>query len=435
MKKILLYAELVFVLVLAGIALLLASQAKAAYLPGNELGLPTRNVIITETELAATSTAGPLIENLNIDNINQADVNSANTNPALETNPNGLNFKAEVIEIIAQEKNVREDGSIFYQQNLRLKALTGERKGEEFVYEGISEIEVASSDLYEVGDKVYVDLFTEPSGLEVAYVVGVVRSGAIYLLIFVFTLAVVAVGRLKGLRALLSLVLSFFIILYFILPQILNGRDPFLISLLGGLFIMTTIIYLTEGWKKKSHLAILSVFLSLTFTLILSIIFTKLTRLTGLAQEEAVFLIGIGQVEINFRGLLLAGMIIGAIGVLDDIIVGQIESVARIKEANSKLPPKKVFNLAYKIGNTHLGAIINTLFLTYAGAALPLLLLFVLNREVGLSFERAINTEAVTTEIVRTLVGSIGVIASMPIATFLAAIGLDKKILFSWTKK
>ncbi len=222
------------------------------------------------------------------------------------------------------------------------------------------------------------------------------------------------------------------------MPQILNGRDPFLISLLGGLFIMTTIIYLTEGWKKKSHLAILSVFLSLTFTLILSIIFTKLTRLTGLAQEEAVFLIGIGQVEINFRGLLLAGMIIGAIGVLDDIIVGQIESVARIKEANPKLPPKKVFNLAYKIGNTHLGAIINTLFLTYAGAALPLLLLFVLNREVGLSFERAINTEAVTTEIVRTLVGSIGVIASMPIATFLAAIGLDqktKKAWFSWTKK
>lgn len=336
---------------------------------------------------------------------------------------------------MAQVKNVREDRSIFYQQNLRLKALTGERKGEEFIYEGISEIEVASSDLYKVGDKVYVDLFTEPSGLEVAYVVGPVRSGAIYLLLFIFTLAVVVVGRLKGLRALLSLVLSFFIILYFILPQILSGRDPFLITLVGGLLIMTIIIYLTEGWKRKSHLAILTVLLSLLLTLILSIIFTKLTRLTGLAQEEAVFLIGVGQAEINFRGLLLAGMIIGAIGVLDDIVVGQIESVARIKEANPKLPPKKVFSLAYKIGNTHLGAIINTLFLTYAGAALPLLLLFVLNREVGLSFERAINTEAVTTEIVRTLVGSIGVIASMPIATFLAAIGLDKKILFSWTKK
>jgi hypothetical protein len=155
------------------------------------------------------------------------------------------------------------------------------------------------------------------------------------------------------------------------------GRDPFLITLVGGLLIMTIIIYLTEGWKRKSHLAILTVLLSLLLTLILSIIFTKLTRLTGLAQEEAVFLIGVGQAEINFRGLLLAGMIIGAIGVLDDIVVGQIESVARIKEANPKLPPKKVFSLAYKIGNTHLGAIINTLFLTYAGAALPLLLLFV----------------------------------------------------------
>ncbi|HPY08975.1 MAG TPA: YibE/F family protein, partial [bacterium] len=385
MKKILLYAELIFVLVLTGIALLLASQAKAAYLPGNELGLPTRNVIITETEQATTSTASPLTEKINIEN----NVNQTNSNSAPEENPNGLNFKAEVIEVMAQVKNVREDRSIFYQQNLRLKALTGERKGEEFIYEGISEIEVASSDLYKVGDKVYVDLFTEPSGLEVAYVVGPVRSGAIYLLLFIFTLAVVVVGRLKGLRALLSLVLSFFIILYFILPQILSGRDPFLITLVGGLLIMTIIIYLTEGWKRKSHLAILTVLLSLLLTLILSIIFTKLTRLTGLAQEEAVFLIGVGQAEINFRGLLLAGMIIGAIGVLDDIVVGQIESVARIKEANPKLPPKKVFSLAYKIGNTHLGAIINTLFLTYAGAALPLLLLFVLNREVGLSFERA----------------------------------------------
>jgi len=380
MKQILFYTKLIFVLVLAGVTLFLTTEARAAYLPDNQQNLP----------------AG------------------------------GLNFKAEVVEIITQEKKIREDGSDFYQQNLRLKALDGAREGEEFIYEGISEIEVASADLHEVGDKVYVDLFTEPSGLEVAYVVGVVRTGAIYLLLFIFVLTLFIVGRFKGLRAFLGLISSFFIILYFILPQILNGRDPFLVSLLGGLFIMTVIIYLTEGWKRKSHLAILSVLLSLTFTLILSIIFTNLTRLTGLAQEEAIFLIGIGQAEINFRGLLLASMIIGAIGVLDDIIVGQIESVERIKEANPKLPPQKVFKLAYKIGNTHLGAIINTLFLTYAGAALPLLLLFVLNREAGLGFERAINNEAITTEIVRTLVGSIGVMASMPIATLLAVIGLDK---------
>jgi uncharacterized membrane protein len=121
-------------------------------------------------------------------------------------------------------------------------------------------------------------------------------------------------------------------------------------------------------------------------------------------------------------------MIIGAIGVLDDIILGQIEAVDSIRLANPKLPPKKVFKLAYKVGNTHLGAIINTLFLTYAGAALPLLLLLIINQQTGLSMSRALNTESITTEIVRTLVGSIGVMASMPIATFLASWNIK------WTK-
>jgi uncharacterized membrane protein len=196
--------------------------------------------------------------------------------------------------------------------------------------------------------------------------------------------------------------------------------------LIGGLLILTVIIYLTEGFKKKSHIAIISVLLSLAVTLVLSVVFTKLTKLSGLSQEEATFLIGMTKIPINFQGLLLAGFIIGAIGVLDDIIIGQIEAVEQIKEANPSLQPKKVFSLAYKVGNTHLGAIINTLFLTYAGAALPLLLLFVLNEDAGLTFSRLINTEVISTEIVRTLVGSIGVMLSMPIATFLASIKFKK---------
>jgi uncharacterized membrane protein len=165
----------------------------------------------------------------------------------------------------------------------------------------------------------------------------------------------------------------------------------------------------------------------LSITLLLSLLFTALTKLSGLAQEETMFLIGAGNIEINFQGLLLAGFIIGAIGVLDDIIVGQIEAVEQIKQANPALSVKKTFSLAYKIGNTHIGAIVNTLFLAYAGAALPLLLLFVLNQNSGLRFDQLINTEIISTEIVRTLVGSIGVIISMPIATWLAAVKLRAK--------
>ena len=340
--------------------------------------------------------------------------------------PDGENFKAKVLEVITEEEKTREDGSTYRQQNLRLEALEGPRKGQEIIYYGISDIEVGNANFYKAGDRVFVDIFQDELGEETVYVVDFVRNKALYILAFVFVLAVIAVGRAKGLRALLSLFLSFVVIIKFILPQILAGRDPFLVSLIGGLAIMAAIIYITEGINRKSHIAIFSVLLSLLLTLVLSVIFTNLARLTGLSQEDTIFLIGIGQVEINFRGLLLAGMLIGAIGVLDDIIVGQIEAVARIKEANPSLSPRKIFVLAYKIGNTHLGAIINTLFLTYAGASLSLLLLFVIHQETGLSLTRALNSEAVTTEVIRTMVGSIGVMASMPIATFLAAFGMKK---------
>ncbi|HNX11109.1 MAG TPA: YibE/F family protein [bacterium] len=344
-----------------------------------------------------------------------------------EAKKDSTTFKARVVEVLQVVEKTRDDGTKFTQQDLKLLGLEGDWKDKEIVYHGVDDIEVANSLVYKIGDKVFVDSYADESGQVTFYVVDFVRSEYIYILFIIFVLAVLAIGRFKGFKALLSLVISFIVIIKFILPQILNGRDPFLVSLLGGLVILGVIIYLTEGFKRKSHIAVVSVLLSLFVTLVLSVVFTKLTKLSGLSQEEATFLIGMGGVEINFQGLLLAGFIIGAIGVLDDIIIGQIEAVEQIREANPALPPKRVFVLAYKVGNTHLGAIINTLFLTYAGAALPLLLLFIINQESGLTFNRLINTEVVSTEIVRTFVGSIGVILSMPIATFLASIKFKKK--------
>lgn len=338
------------------------------------------------------------------------------------------NFQAKVVEIIQAQEKTREDGSTFVQQNLKLVGLDDDWQNESIFYYGISDLEVVSAQAYVPGDKVYINRQVDESGDNIFYIVDYVRSSYLYLLFLLFVLAVLIVGRSKGLKALLSLFLSFVVIIKFILPQILHGHDPFFISLIGGLIILGIIIYLTEGFKRKAHLAILSVLISLSATLVLSVIFTKLTKLSGLAQEEVFFLIGAGNTEINFQGLLLAGFIIGAIGVLDDIIVGQIEAVEQIKEANPNLPAKKVFQLAYKIGNAHLGAIVNTLFLTYAGVALPLLLLFVINQNSGITFNRLVNTEVVSTEVVRTLVGSIGVILSMPIATFLAVVKLKHKI-------
>ena len=329
-------------------------------------------------------------------------------------------FEAEVIEIISTDNKPREDGSSFEQQDLRLRVLSGRLKGQEVVYYGVSDIEVANANIYQIGDKVFVDSYVDETGQTVYYVVDFVRSGPLIWLTIIFVLIVLLIGRIKGLRALLGLLISFFIIIKLMLPPILAGGNPFVISLVGGVIILTCIIYLSEGFRRKSHIAILSVLLSLAVTAILSVIFTTLTRLSGMAQEESSFLIGATATAINFRGLLLAGFIIGTIGVLDDIIIGQIEAVEQIKEINPALPAKKVFNSAYKVGNAHLGAIINTLFLTYVSTSLPLLLLFIINADQA-SPARLFNMEIISTEIVRTLVGSIGVILSMPIATGLAS--------------
>jgi len=330
-------------------------------------------------------------------------------------------FEARVIKIIETKDIKREDESIIAQQNLLLKGLDGKWKDKEIKFDGISEIDVASAGVYKVGDKVLVQRSIDMDGNEKFYVTDFVRREYLYLLGFIFSLIIVLIGKKKGIKSLLGLVVSFFIIIKFILPKILSGSNPLYVGLIGAFLILTLMIYLTEGWKQKSHLSVLSVLISLSITLIFSIVFTKLTRLSGMAQDEAVFLIGLTKNAIDFQGLLLTGMLIGAIGVLDDVIVSQIEAVAKIKATNPNLPNKKVFISAFKIGNTHLGTMVNTLFLTYAGASLPLLLLFVINQGSFISFSQVINNEMIATEVVRTLVGSIGVALSMPIATFFGA--------------
>lgn len=326
-------------------------------------------------------------------------------------------FNAKVTKIIEEKEVTRENGSLFYQQNLELKGLTDKWKDKIITYQGISEMDLIGLSRFKVGDKVVVQKSSAPDSEDQFFITDYVRQDSLYWLI----------GQKKGFKSLLGLIISFLIIIKLMLPQILAGSNPIIVGIIGSLAILTIIIYLSDGFNQKSNLAILSVLISLTITMVLSLIFTNLVNLTGMVQEEATFLLGLGQHVINFKGLLLAGMLIGAVGVLDDVIVGQIETVKQIKEANPNLKNKQVFKMAYQVGNTHLGAIVNTLFLTYTGASLPLMLLFIIKQEPFISFNQVINNEIIATELVRTFVGSIGIALSMPIATFLGAYLLKNK--------
>jgi len=329
--------------------------------------------------------------------------------------------QASVVKVLAEKEVKQDNGSIITQQNLELKILTGPLSGQTEQYVGISEVQVESAGVYKPGDKVIVTYSKDSTGQYIFYITDYVRSSALFWLLLFFIAIVVIVGRWKGWRALLSFFFSFLFIIYIMVPLFLHGWNALLIGIIGSLIILLIIIYLTEGYNRKSHIAVLGILASLIFTVILSIVFVSASHLTGRASDEVAYLIGAVNNPLDYKNLLLAAMFIGVLGVLDDIVMGQVESVMQIKNANSRLPDKIVFNMAMKVGQSHLGAVINTLFLAYISTALPLILLISLHQAPFVSLFDVINNEQVATEIVRILVGVAGLCSSIPISTWLAA--------------
>jgi uncharacterized membrane protein len=244
------------------------------------------------------------------------------------------------------------------------------------------------------------------------------RQGPLLLLALIFAGAVVLFGRLRGAMSLIGLGLSLGVVLGFMVPAILYGRSPLAVAIVGATAVMLTTILLAHGTGPKSLAAILGTGASLIVTIGLAVLFTDLTHLTGLSSEEATFL-QIHDSGISLDGLLLAGMIVAALGVLDDVTVSQSSTVLALRAANPGQSFRALFALAMDVGRDHVSATVNTLVLAYVGASLPLLLIFS-SGQIG--FDEAVNLEIIAKEIVATLVGSIGLIAAVPITTALAVL-------------
>lgn len=335
-------------------------------------------------------------------------------------------FKAIVLEVLEEKENVLPDGTKAWQQNLKLKGISGEMNGREFAFYGISDFDVLNKNIYKHGDKVIVVGSADHEGNISYYITDFVRTGPLFILFILFVFCLLLVGRGKGLRSIISLALTFFIIVEFIVPRALSGGSIILPTLIFGIIILAIVVYLTEGFGKKSHLAVLSISLSLAFTVFLSWFFVMLSRLSGLGSEEISNLINIGNGTINFKGLLLSGIIIGALGVIDDVVISQIVAVEQLYEADPGQSTSAIFKKAMEIGVSHIGSMTNTLFLAYAGASLPLLVLFVSGESAFSGWGEVVNNEAIATEIVRTLAGSIGLVMAVPISTYLAVRSFKK---------
>lgn len=325
-------------------------------------------------------------------------------------------LRARVAEIIEEGDIVLGDVTQRY-QIARVELLEGAYRG--IVMEmDYGRRQVLSSAVYlEPGDSILVAIGSRPDGLLTVYFVDFVRAAPLLWLTAIFALAILLISRWKGFRSLLSMAFSLMVIIGFIIPRILSGDEPLRVSIVGSIILLGVTLYLTYGWNLKTHAAVVGMTLVLLITGTLAALFVAFTKLTGSGDENALFLLQMLDTPINLRGLLLGGMIIGALGVLDDLVTTQASAVFELHRANPSLGFRGLFNSAMRIGQDHVAATVNTLVLAYAGASLPMLLMFTLGRG---DYGYLVNFEFVAEEIVRTLVGSLGLVSAVPLTTAVA---------------
>lgn len=243
------------------------------------------------------------------------------------------------------------------------------------------------------------------------------RGRPLLVLGVLFALVVVGLGRLRGLLALAGLAGSLVVLVGWLVPALLDGRPPLLTATVGATAVMLFVVYLAHGFSMRTSTAVLGTAASLLLTLGLAAAFTRLAALSGLTSEEAAF-VHATFAGVDARGLLLAGIVVGALGILDDVTVTQVSAVWELRRANPLLPPREVYAAALRVGRDHIASLVNTLLLAYAGASLPLLVVFSTS---GAGLVGSLTNGVLAEEVVRTLVGSIGLVAAVPVTTALAA--------------
>jgi uncharacterized membrane protein len=270
---------------------------------------------------------------------------------------------------------------------------------------------------YQVGDQLFLSLLDSGSESQKYLIAGINRARSLWLLFGLFVLVSIIVGSKKGIYSLLAMGVSLLVLLVIIIPLIQAGKDPMLSTITGALIIIPVTFYLSHGFNKKTTVAVLATFISIVVTGLLSFVFINLARLTGMTDDETMMLQSQGNLLYNLKGLLLAGVVIGALGVLDDITTAQSAVAFQLFEVNSRMRPWELFKRSTEIGKDHIASMINTLVLAYTGASLPLVLLFVSDSRPIIEIA---SYEMIAVEIIRTLVGSIGLIIAVPVTNMIA---------------
>lgn len=324
-----------------------------------------------------------------------------------------------VVESVLEDHEDNNKGQFY--QKLKIKALNGSLMGHEIIVEN-GGFALAQYNRYKKGDILYISYTKDLEGKDVFYILGYSRERGLLALLVIFIVSAILVAGKQGLWSLISMIITFFIVIDFTLRYIQYGYNPVLISFLSALIIIPVTFYMFHGFKKKVTVSVIATLVALLLTIGLAVLFMNITHLTGAASEEAVLLKTMNGVHYNLKSILLAGIIIGTLGVLDDVTVGQAGIVFQLFDLRPDLKFLELYKRSIEFGKDHIPSMINTLILVYAGASLPLLLLFLKSDR---TFGGIISYESIVTEIVRTLVGSIGLMISVPITALLACFWVE----------
>lgn len=319
---------------------------------------------------------------------------------------------AKVVEVLKEEEREIVGTDTFVSvQNISAELTSGSQKGKVVIFE--NEIVKLAK-----GDLVYLNYVKTINGDEYYIFKDFKRHTQLILLVLGFIGVLIFFARWQGARALLSLFLSIGAILFVLVPAILAGYDPVFVSLCVSAVILAVVLFLTHGINPRSAIAFSGTFSAVAVTCVIAWICVETMRLTGFGHDAAVSLNFSTQGTLDFAGLLLGSIIIGILGVLDDVSITQVSVTQELKRANKDLHALELYARAIKVGKDHIGSLVNTLALAYVGVSLPLVLLFArADATIGLT----LNQEVVAAELVRIIVGSIGVILAVPITTFIAA--------------
>jgi uncharacterized membrane protein len=243
------------------------------------------------------------------------------------------------------------------------------------------------------------------------------REAPILTLAVGFALVVAVVARLRGLASLVGLGFAFFVLLRFVLPGILADESPTLITLVGSSAIMFVVLYLAHGFSARTTTALIGTLFGLALVAVLGSASVAAAQLTGLTSEETITLSGYDP-TLDFSGLVMAGIVVAGLGVLNDVTITQASAIWQLREASPEITWRELYTRGMAIGRDHIASTVYTLVFAYAGAALPLLLLFELYSQPAWV---TITSSAMAEEVIRTLVGSIALVLAVPVTTAVGA--------------